>query len=124
MGLRSPGRSQSRSIFSIENRKAESLLTRRSIKLKAWITVEWSRPKCSSMLGRAAGYLTAVIHRNLPAERDTLRALFRLEIRQTNMKPIRNDPLNSLDVGFAFISPNQVSQGFARKLDCNRRAGN
>jgi hypothetical protein len=29
-----------RSIFSIENRKAESLLTRRSIKLKAWMTVE------------------------------------------------------------------------------------
>ncbi len=66
---------------------------------------------------RVAGYLTAEIHRNLPAERDTLRALLRFEIRQANMKAIRNDPLNSFDVGFAFIGPNQVSQGLARKLE-------
>ena len=73
---------------------------------------------------RVAGYLTAQIHRNLPAERDTLRAFFRFEIPQANMKAIRNDPLNSFDIGFAFISPNQVSQGLARKLDRNRRPGN
>ena len=66
---------------------------------------------------RVAGYLTAEIHRDLPAKRDTLRALLRFEIRQANMKAIRNDPLNSLDVGFALISSNQVSQGLARKLD-------
>src|SRR3984893_14289891 len=72
---------------------------------------------------RVAGYLTAQIHRNLPAERDTLRAFFRFEIPQANMKAIRNDPLNSLDVGFAFIGSNQVSQGLARKLNCKRRAG-
>jgi len=73
---------------------------------------------------RVAGYLTAKIHRDLPAERNALRALLRFEIRQTNMKAIRNDPLNSFDVGFAFIGPNQVSQGLACKLDCDRRPGN
>src|SRR5437660_5008721 len=73
---------------------------------------------------RGAGHLTAEIHRDLPAERHTLRALLRLELRQANMKPIRNDPLNSFDVGFAFIGLNQISEGLARKLDCNRRPGN
>ena len=73
---------------------------------------------------RVAGYLTAEIHRDLPAERDTLGALLGFEVRQANMKAIRNDPLNSFDVRFALIGPNQVSEGLARKLDCNRRPGN
>jgi hypothetical protein len=55
---------------------------------------------------RVVGYLTAEIHRDLPAESDTLRALLLFELRQANMKALRNDPLNSFDVGFAFISPN------------------
>src|SRR5215469_8927961 len=73
---------------------------------------------------RVVGNLTAEIHRDLPAESDTLRALLGFEIRQGNMERIRNGLLNSFDVGFAFISPNQVAQGSARKLDCNRHPGN
>jgi hypothetical protein len=41
----------SRSIFSIEKRKAESLAMRRAIRLCACITVEWSRPKASPIAG-------------------------------------------------------------------------
>src|SRR5260370_42104469 len=65
---------------------------------------------------RAVGELAAEVHRDLAAKRYVLRALFRFQLHQPDMKEIGHGLLDRFNVGLDVMCANEIAQSLAGRL--------